>query len=301
MLAPTQRSILLGLVSSMLLFACGGGGDADTTTAPVDSLKTEDQRTDGGLMKVGERLFAVPSPVQTAIMLQKAGASYQKDLLIPLDKGATAPGIPTQAMLMGMYGADLGYATMFKDGSRALSTLQTIEKLGASLNLGNAFDRAMIDRFKANMGSEDSLLRYSGVAFRAADEYLKNDQREDVSAMVLAGGWVEALYLAVSDSKAGTDAGIQRRIGEQRSSIQSVIGLLEDTDQNGACAEVVAELKDLAQLYSALNSTYQFEKPVTEVASKTTYIQSTSQITITPEQLAGITAKVKAIRAKIIA
>jgi hypothetical protein len=103
-----------------------------------------------------------------------------------------------QSAILGIYGADLAYVTVHKDGQRAMATMQAIEKLGNKLELTNSFDRALLDRFKSNLGSEDSLLQFSGTAFRAADQYLKNNQRDDVSALVLAGGWIESLYLTVS-------------------------------------------------------------------------------------------------------
>jgi hypothetical protein len=103
-----------------------------------------------------------------------------------------------QSTILGVYGADLAYVTVHKDGQRAMATMQAIEKLGGKLELTNSFDRALLDRFKTNLGSEDSLLQFSGTAFRAADQYLKNNQRDDVSALVFAGGWVESLYLTIS-------------------------------------------------------------------------------------------------------
>ena len=43
--------------------------------------------------------------------------------------------------------------------------------------LTHAFEATIVERFRDNLSSSDSLLRLSGMAFRAADEYLEQDQR----------------------------------------------------------------------------------------------------------------------------
>ena len=60
----------------------------------------------------------------------------------------------------------------------------------------------------------------------AADQYLKNNDRDDVSALVLVGGWVESLYLTVSDAAALKDAAMVNRIGEQKNTLNALIQLL---------------------------------------------------------------------------
>ena len=65
------------------------------------------------------------------------------------------------------------------------------------------------------------------MAFRAADQYLKMDQQEDVSAAILAGGWIEGLYLTVQDASKKMDPKVIKRLGEQGHALNNLIALLE--------------------------------------------------------------------------
>ncbi len=300
MSAPTSTTIALGLSLGLLLVACGGPDNASRTTG-ADTLAVDTTPKETELLNVGGKLFSIPSPVQAALAIRKAGLKYQKDLTVPLEKGDAVVGKVAQSAALGIYGADLAYVTVHKDGQRAMATMQAIEKLGNKLEITNSFDRALLDRFKSNLGSEDSLLRFSGTAFRAADQYLKNNQRDDVSALVLAGGWVESLYLTVSDPSAAKDQLLVNRIGEQKNTLNALVDLLQNSDKDQAATALITAMKELQTLYAGINANYSYQEPVTDVAKRTTFIHSTSSITIPADQLAAITAKVTAIRNLMLA
>lgn len=300
-MAASHSSFLsLGLGISLLLAACGGPGTEGDGTG-TDSLATEQPTEDSEIIGIGGKLFSIPSPAQTALAMRKAGLKYQKDLTAPLEKGGTLTTKVAQSLALGVYGADLAYVTVHKDGARAMATMQAIEKLGGQLGVTNAFDRTLLDRFKTNMNNEDSLLRFSGTAFRAADQYLKMNQSEDVSALVLAGGWIESLYLTVSDAAALKDQGMVNRIGEQKSTLDALVQLIEASDKEGTAAAMLKAMKELQAEFSAVTSTYTFAEPVTDAAAKTTFINSTTQVSIPAEKVTAITAKITAIRNMILA
>ncbi|HRH71087.1 MAG TPA: hypothetical protein PLB89_16410 [Flavobacteriales bacterium] len=300
MAAPKPSIIALGLSLGLLIASCGGSDTASDGTQS-DTLAVDTTPKETELINVGGQLFSIPSPVQTALAIRKAGLKYQKDLTAPLDKGDVVVGKVGQSLVLGMYGADMAYVTVHKDGQRAMATMQAIEKVGNKLELTNSFDRALLEKFKANLGSEDSLLQFSGTAFRAADQYLKNNQRDDVSALVLAGGWLESLYLTISDPAAAKDQTLVNRIGEQKNTLAALVELLERSDKEKAATTFIAGLKELNALFAGITSTYTFQEPVTDAAKKTTFINSTSTITIPADQLGAISAKVTALRNMILA
>ena len=301
MAVPSSVNSLMGLAVVLALASCGGPSEPEQG-ANTDGALATDTVTDGAeVLQVGGKIFSVPSPVQTAFAIRKAGLKYQKGITTPLEKGETLTSKVPQAMMLGMLGADMAYVTVHKDGQRALATLQAIEKLGGKLELSNAFDRALLERFKANLGSEDSLLQISGTAFRAADQYLKANDRHDVSALVLAGGWLESLHLTLSDPAALKDQALMNRIGEQRKALVDLVELLSATVTDESAKGTIDGMRALQATFDGITATYTYEKPVTDVATKTTFINSKSSVTITPEQLSAIAAQVSAIRSMILA
>ncbi len=292
---------VFGMGLSLFLASCGGPEQPDGQQPGSDSLNTDTSAQSGQLLNVGGRLFSLPSPVQTAMAIRKAGLKYRKDLTTPLDKGEAMTSKAMQSVVLGLYGADLAYVTVHKDGQRALATMQAVEKLGQKLELTNAFDRALLDRFKTNLGNEDSLLRFSGTAFRAADAYLKNNDRNDVSTLILAGGWVGSLHLTLADPSALKDQALLDRIGDQKNALDGLVELLGKHVADPAAAPLVAAFKELQGQFAGIQRTYTFEQPVTDASKQTTFINSRSTVTIPAETIEAITKQVAQIRSLILA
>lgn len=291
---------VLTIAGTILLAACGGGGEGQGSDAAAKDTLATTPSDGGGVVNVGGKLFSIPSPVQTALLIRSSGAAYQRDLLMDKNKAEALTGRMGRALAVGMFGSDLAYATIHKDGQTALATLQTIEKLSAALEMGNAFDKGLVDRFKRNVNTQDSLLRLSGEAFRAADRYLKTNERGDVASLVLAGGWIGSLHLALAHATGDAQAKLAPRIAEQRKALDDLIALIEANDKDRQCAALCADLKTLKQAFAGLKSTYTFEKPVTDAASRTTFINSTSTVTITPQDLSAIAEQVAVLRTKYL-
>lgn len=288
--------ISIGVCAALLLGSCGTNETPESSTPVVDTTVVETDQ----VVSLGGRLFSVPSPISSALAIRDAGLAYQRDALLALETGAALTGRTEQALAMGMYGADLAYATAHQDGQRTLATLQAIERLSGSLELSNAFDKVLLDRFKTNLANEDSLLRLSGAAFRAADEYLKTNERDDVSLLILAGGWLEALHLSLADPNAATSKAIMTRVGEQGHTLNGLIELFDGSVDERTKA-LRDGLVDLQVEFKDIEIKYTFEAPVTDRDSRTTFINSTSKVTMGAGKLNAIATKVAALRTSLLA
>ncbi len=155
-------------------------------------------------------------------------------------------------------------------------------------------------RFEANMGVQDSLLSLMGDAYKESNRFFKDSEQEEVGALVLCGGWIEALhYSTVIAENDGADV-IKKRIAEQKGSLENLIKLLQRHTETEEIAEFVSELIDLYYLFDDVETTYVWKEPATDEESKTTVINSTTETSITAEQLSAIARKVKSIRNHII-
>ncbi len=270
--------------------------DSDTTRSEPEQDDAEGSKT----LNVDGRVFSVPSPAQTAIMLKSLGKGYNKALIV--DPAATAQMATKEekALLMGMYGADLAYSVAFQDGQTGLRMFKAIEGVASDLSLSNAIDKSLVNRFMSNMENDDSLLVLSGVAFRAADQYLKENDRNDISSLVLAGGWIETLNISLSVYAAEPDAKLASRIAEQRSALSNLVAIMSSSSSNEKVADVLAGMNELNSLFKAIPVEYSFEKPVTDVENKTTFINSTTKVNLEGDGLQSITEKVEALRTRIL-
>lgn len=284
------------LLSVSALFAAGcSGDDAKDPDAlpPVDSTQTT-------ILNVNGEIFSIPSPIQTAFLIKGSGAAYSKEILNPSNKSSDYSTNFSKALNLGIYGADLGYVTIYDQNQDAIGYLNSAKKLADELGVSGAFDANTIERFAKNLGNKDSMLVLVGVAYRSSDAYLKNNDRSDVSGLVLAGGWLESLHFATNVYKAKPNEDVKRRIAEQKSSLQSLIKLLTQFYSQPEYTEFIDNLNDLSTVFDGVEFKYTYEKPTTDPEKKMTTITSKSEVNITPEQIESITQKVKSIRSQIV-
>lgn len=292
------KSLAFASIFSVFLTSCGNG-DSENTDA-VDSTMVKPENDKVGPLVVNGEIFSIPSPIQTSMLIKQVGTNYSKDILNPT---ANTPNYTTtfkKALNLGVFGADLGYVTIYEQTQDAIGYLNSVKKLADELGVSGAFDVQTIERFQKNLGNKDSLLVLVSVAYRASDAYLKNNERNDISGLVLAGGWIESLYFAVNTAKTSKSDELVRRIGEQKSSLNSVIKLLTPYYSQPEYAELVDELMALSTIFENVAFAYTYEKPVTDVKNKITTINSKTQVTVSPEQLESISQKIQSIRNLIV-
>ncbi|MBL7890403.1 MAG: hypothetical protein JNL24_12680 [Bacteroidia bacterium] len=289
-----KGSLVLLSVTALLTTGCGGDDAANTDELPpVDSTQTT-------ILNVNGEIFSIPSPIQTAFLIKNSGATYSKEVLNPANKSSQYSTNFSKALNLGIYGADLGYVTIYDQTQDAIGYLNAAKKLADELGVSGAFDAQTIDRFQKNLGNKDSMLVLVGVAYRSSDSYLKNNDRNDVSGLVLAGGWLESLYFATNVYKTKPNEDVKRRIAEQKSSLQSLIKLLTQYYSQPEYTEFIDNLNDLSTVFDGVEFKYTYEKPTTDAEKKMTTINSKSEVNITPEQIESISQKVKSIRTAIV-
>lgn len=288
------KVIALGL-ASLLIYSCGG---PKPTEGETDELPDTDT-VKAVALNVGGELFSIPSPIQTALLIQKSGVGYDKTILNAGNKNGQYPTDYSKALNLGIYGADLGYVSMYNQTQDALGYLGAVKNLADKLGVSAAFDQQTMKRIQDNISVKDSMLVLVGIAYRASDAYLKTNKRTEISSLILTGGWIESMHFSVTAYNSKPTNEVKYRIAEQKQALGSIIRLINSHNLPDA-ADLVKELEDLAKVYEGITTKYNFVEPTTDETKKTTYINSTSEISISKEQIEQITSKILAIRNRII-
>lgn len=287
------------LLSISVLYSCSNGEKKADEKENNATKKVEKKASN--LFEVEGKVFSIPSPIQTAFLLQKVGAPYQSNFLNATDKASSYSTSYAKAINLGVYGADLGYATIYNQSQDAISYMAVTRRMSNELGIDGLYDEAMVKRFEENIGNQDSLLVLVSDAFKKADQYLKNNDRNDVSALILTGGWIETLHFAtkLTESEVPTEE-LKKRIGEQKITIKNLIKLLLPFKEDESIAQLINSLNELKDIYGKVEFNYTFKPAETIEEEKLTIIKSSSDVIMTNKQLESITAKVQAIRSDII-
>lgn len=250
-------------------------------------------------LKVKGQNFMMPSPMQIADLIKKSGALYDKKMLNSTESLSKYTDGMKRALNLGVYGADLGYITMYENTPDAMEYYKTVNQLGDQLKITASFDPALMKRFSDNIANKDSVLVLVGEAYRRSDNFLRESEQDHLAALILAGGWVESMYFALNTYKAKPNEAIAVRIGEQKTTSAGLVKLLKECNKP-EYADLITLMEALDAEYQKVEIKYTFAEPSHDEATKTTTINGKTDVKMTPELLNSLTEKVTAVRNYIV-
>ncbi len=291
----------LATAGCLLVFpACNDGPEKSKENSEPGEIAIDDVGGSGvgsSLMKLDHEIFSLPSPVQTAILLKKNAVDYDEDLVNPVTASKRYINRIQKALNMGVYGADLAYLSNFNNNQLKLDYFKVVDQMVSELDIRNHIDQSLIDRFAENIDVRDSLYALNAELFNAADRYLKQNDANEVAALILTGGWVEAMHLTMGSAMAHED--IRNRVGEQANAARSLAKLIKNM-ADPQLDQLVEQLNSVNEAFSDLGVTYEYVKPITDPSEKVTYINSKSKVEMSDEQLKRISNEITVLRNYII-
>jgi hypothetical protein len=290
----------IALLVGVTLSSCGGEDAGGQGAANEQKSASNGGPQGASILKVGDKLFNLPSPLETAMLIEEVGGHFNEGML-NANVDATKYSVKfLQAMNLGVYGADLGYCLIYNQSQKAFTLLATCKKLGTELGISPALYTGLMKRFEGNMENKDSLLIFVSELNRLSDEYLKENESEDISAMILYGGWVESLYFVTELSKSLKNDKLRARVGEQKNTLENLIGLITQQNGDGRFDSMLEDLEDLKSSFAKVNSSYTWVEPETRPEEKLTIIKSKSSVQLDDALLQEISQKISALRNNII-
>lgn len=287
-------------ISVVLLMSCGGSpqGDEAITNSQVSEDESA-QKAQENATKVRDIFYAVPSPMEMASMLKKVGATYDASILNDVKNVHNYSSARSQALNLGVYGADLSYASVFNQNQEAIIYLSCAKKLADNLGVTKAFNDETIERIEANVDNRDSLLTIVSETYYLLDAYLKENGRDHVSALVIAAGWIEGLHISTSiaASEETPSDMLLARIADQKMSLDNLIALVEAYNTENQIDDIIADLRAIEQAFGDVK----FEKGGSAPAEPgVNVIGKKTTATISPETFKEIAAVVSEIRTRYV-
>jgi len=285
--------IVFGLIFGTV--SCSNSGKSKSSDA--DTLNSEQKQKEKVVNDVKKVMYSLPSPVETSLLMKKAGARYDAALLNPTTNFNKYNTDKQKALNLGIYGADLSYASIFEQDQTIMQYMQVSKKMAIGLDLLQAIDQSIIDRLEANHDNRDSVIRIISETFLNSNSTLKEDNRPEIAAMILAGGWVEGLYLATQlTNDVKKDKELVERIVEQKLSFGEMEKLLGQYIENPDIAEVVNKLQPISKAFNSIEIVKSSIEVVDNEATNQSVLKSTQKINITQAQYNNLKAEAAKLR-----
>jgi hypothetical protein len=245
----------------------------------------------------------ISSPVEIANLLQSLEVPFSQNYLAEaIDPNRQSTAFE-KALELGILGADLGYLNMYEKTGSSLEVLSSIRKIAEDIKVGQFFDFESIKRLSRNKSNLDSLLFVSIDSYNKIDDYLRRNDRGQLSALMIIGVWIEGQYLATQVVKQYPDKMLTDRIGEQKIILNDLLLLITPyCNRDPEFTSLCKDMQDIKEKYRDVRITYTQGEPVSvEKDGGLTIVQTeTSVVTMTQEQLDGIIEITKNIRDNLI-
>lgn len=282
----------------LLLFLLPGCKQKKEQEIDVPEIFDEEPVSNAG--KVRMIFYNMYLPTEMSRLFEKVGANYTPKILNSADNFPRYSEKPKIALNIGLYGVDLSYSRIFSQNAATAKYFSTIQLLYEKLGIPDYYYSDIIKGLEKYYSDKDSLAKFASDVYERTDQYLKENKNDAYAAMIVAGGWVEALYLACKIAENNTEnIEIYERIACQKYSLNSLISLLNNNQEDIAVTEYILMLKGLKKSFDKVDIFYAQENLQVDTVNKL-ISSSEYKINLSPEVFKEINQVVSEIRSEIV-
>jgi hypothetical protein len=262
-----MRELIYLLIVTIVL-ACGedsqNNRSLDIFTEETSTMEEEERMLSKRVLKelknASKVVYAIPSPIQMADILYKTKAVYDIELLNNPNSVSNYVTDYIRALNLGVYFSDLSFTSMFDYPQEAMRFMGSAQVISEELNIQGVFTEEVMMRLEENMTNKDSLIDIVSSTYVDTDLYLQDNERPIIAKAILAGAWLEGMYIAVNlETDSNQSFVIWRKIGAQKPSLSNLVQMLEDCNDNRFIG-LITELKELVSLFDKVKLNYKTEK-----------------------------------------
>ena len=235
------------LCSLVFIFSqCGQG--SEKTAAQKEEAKKE-------LSTFVENEFEYPIPTSYEVtnMLQKANANFVFNITNDPANVDKYVAEWQKAMNLGVYGADLSYASTYNKQEETVQFLNSARQLVEDLNISTAFNAEMIERMEENLDNKDEMILIVTESLYNTYNHLNKNGDELNSLLVIAGSVIEGLYITgqlIVASDYNQD--LMEVLASQKEQVQKLVELMEKFADDENVNRVLPKLRYISLFYDQL-------------------------------------------------
>ncbi len=293
MLIKKNYLLIVPFAATLLLASCGG----DKTEESEESTVVDTATVAVPDNQITETFFQVPSPGEMLTFIKMVGGKNNKNVsfLNSPDNQKNYSDNKSKALNFGIYSCDLSYCSIFEIGSEALKYFKTVKQLGDQIGVSTAIKPEVMKRLESNIGNPDSLSVITDDVYFSSFETLEASKQGPTLSLVVAGGWIESLYIATNLAKYEANSPIVERLADQKYTLDNLNEFLKKYESDASVASVIVQFTELQAEFAKIN-----EKEVvaskSSDKSKTVLGGGTKELVLSAEQYKAIVDKIKSVR-----
>ena len=254
----SMKKILAGIILPILMITfifLTSCNSCKSRVAEKQQEKSELAQVDSLENQIEENVYPLPTSAEVIKMLTELEVGYIIGISNPVENTKKYFSSTKRAINMGVYGADLSYATLYNMQQMVINYLDAIRSLSNELNMSKIYNAALYDSIKKNYDNKDELVRILTEAFNETYVYLADNDQQPLALLVVGGAWVEGMYLTTHVSEAAYQvAGISKVLLEQKKSFELFLEITKPYANDPSVSDFVAKLDPIRKVYEGLGT-----------------------------------------------
>ena len=271
-----NQPLMAVVIAIALVFsACQSGKKKDSGKKEQEKVAAQKIEKKEIKKDVQDFVYPLPTSFEVTEMLNRIGASYILTLSNSADNVDKYLTETKQALNLGVYGADLSYASTYNQKQQIMSYMEASRKLIDALNISGALPSDIIEQIEKNEDNKEKLVEIITNTFYDTYEYLNTNNRGSVSMLVLAGSWVEALYITTNISEdTFQNKEMVEIVMKQKSSLNKLLKLMKKYEADEDVTAVMDQLKPLAKVYNMVEENAISEKQMNIIIDEVSKVRA---------------------------
>ncbi len=205
--------------------------------------------------EIEKNVYPLPTSAEVINMLSELEVGYILGITNPVENARKYLTSASKAVNMGVYGADLSYATLYNIQQEVINFLYGIRSLANELNMTKIYDETLYDKIKKSFDNRDELVNILTEAFNKTYAYLSENDQQPLALLVVGGAWVEGMYLTTHVSEAAYQvAGISKVLIQQKESFDLFMDITKPYLEDPNIKEFVNKLEPIKKVYDGLTT-----------------------------------------------
>ena len=239
--------------------SCSNSNEAEVPAASEEVVGQIEEESTSEVVE-DHIFYQVPTPNELFAVLKNAEVAYNRENLNDISNINKYETKASKALNFGVYTADLAYITSLGQMDDASKFFETIRNLSKDLEIENAVDEVILKRLQSNLenSNADSLFYLSNETYYNAYSYLEENDRRDVLAMIVVGGWIEGLNIILNLESYSEGSEVCQRIADQKLTLENLM-IFTSTIENDQLSEIVGELSSIEEVFNSKNTEQEVE------------------------------------------
>ena len=223
-------------------------GDNTKKKVELEQVKTIES-------EIESNVYPLPTSASVIKMLTELQVGYIIGISNPVGNAKKYFSSSARAINLGVYGADLSYATLYNIEQEVINYLDAIRSLANELNMTRIYNENLYNQIKQNFDNRDTLVKILTGAFNDSYTYLAENDQQPLALLVVGGAWVEGMYLTTHVSEAAYQvAGISKVLLDQKKSFELFLEITQPYASDPSVSDFVRLLDPVKKVYEGLGT-----------------------------------------------